>query len=155
RVLDRCDGSRPVIPNSGVLPHPPLLDGTDTHAYFGWYHGTFRQFARFVAAWPRVGRFVSEFGAQAVPDDPAFLRPERWPDRDWDDAAQRFALQKVFFDEQVPPAASPTFAAWVEATQRHQADVIKFHVETLRRLKYRPTGGFAQFCFADPAPAVS
>ena len=29
------------------------------------------------------------------------------------------------------------------------------HVEALRRLKYRPTGGFAQFCFADGHPAVT
>ena len=27
--------------------------------------------------------------------------------------------------------------------------MIRHHVETLRRLKYRPTGGFAAFCFAD------
>ena len=32
---------------------------------------------------------------------------------------------------------------------------MKHHVETLRRLKYRPTGGFAQFCFADGMPAVT
>ena len=29
------------------------------------------------------------------------------------------------------------------------------HIEALRRLKYRPTGGFAQFCFADGHPAVT
>src|SRR5690606_7237130 len=32
---------------------------------------------------------------------------------------------------------------------------IKHHVETLRRLKYRPTGGFAQFFLADALPAVT
>jgi beta-mannosidase len=32
---------------------------------------------------------------------------------------------------------------------------VKHHIETLRRLKYRPTGGFAQFCFADGMPAVT
>ena len=29
------------------------------------------------------------------------------------------------------------------------------HVETLRRLKYRPTGGFAAFALADPAPGAT
>ena len=29
------------------------------------------------------------------------------------------------------------------------------HIEALRRIKYRPTGGFAQFCFADGHPAVT
>jgi beta-mannosidase len=33
--------------------------------------------------------------------------------------------------------------------------VIRHHIETLRRLKYRPTGGFAQFCFADSYPSVT
>ena len=39
RALRRADGTRPVIAHSGVWPHPPKLDGTDTHLYFGWYHG--------------------------------------------------------------------------------------------------------------------
>ena len=33
--------------------------------------------------------------------------------------------------------------------------MIRFHIETLRRLKYRPTGGFCHFSFADGYPAVS
>ena len=33
--------------------------------------------------------------------------------------------------------------------------MIKHHIETLRRLKYRPTGGFCQFAFADAHPAVT
>jgi beta-mannosidase len=37
----------------------------------------------------------------------------------------------------------------------YQASVIKHHVEHLRRLKYRPTGGFCLFSLADSQPAVS
>ena len=33
--------------------------------------------------------------------------------------------------------------------------VVRRHIEALRRIKYRPTGGFAQFCFADGHPAVT
>ena len=33
--------------------------------------------------------------------------------------------------------------------------MIRHHVETLRRLKYRPTGGFCQFLLADAQPAVT
>jgi beta-mannosidase len=33
--------------------------------------------------------------------------------------------------------------------------VIRHHVEELRRLKYRPTGGFAQFLLTDPQPGVT
>jgi beta-mannosidase len=55
----------------------------------------------------------------------------------------------------VPPAEHATFDSWRDATQRYQAEVVKHHVEALRRLKYAPTGGFAQFCFADAMPAVT
>ena len=104
---------------------------------------------------PRLARFVTEFGAQAVPADAEFCEPERWPDLDWERLGHRHALQKPVFDKYVPPADYTTFDEWRDATQRYQATVIKHHIETLRRIKYRPTGGFAQFCFADGMPAVT
>ena len=33
--------------------------------------------------------------------------------------------------------------------------MIERHIRELRRIKYRPNGGFAQFAFADAAPLVS
>jgi len=155
RAIDKADGSRPVIAHSGVLPHPPQLDGTDSHFYFGWYHGEERMFPTLARRTPRLVRFVSEFGAQAVPESADFMDAARWPDLDWDRLAGTHALQKGPFDRYVPPAASPTFDAWRAATQAYQAELLKHHVETLRRLKYRPTGGFAMFCFADAHPAVT
>jgi beta-mannosidase len=154
-VLAKNDGSRPVVPHSGILPHPPLFDGTDSHLYFGWYWGDERDLPKLARWWPRLARFVTEFGAQAVPDDAAFLDPARWPDLDWERAARHHSLQKVFFDRHVPPGEHATFEAWQRATQRYQADVVRYHVEALRLLKYRPCGGFAQFCFADGYPSVT
>jgi len=154
-VLERTDGSRPVVPHSGVLPHPPQLDGTDSHLYLGWYGGDERDLPRLLRLWPRLARFVTEFGAQAVPEDAAFLDPARWPDLDWERAARHHALQKACFDRTVPPADHDDLASWRAATQRHQAELIRLYVETLRRLKYRPCGGFAQFCLADAQPAVT
>lgn len=154
-VLDHDDGSRPVVPHSGVLPHPPQLDGTDTHLYFGWYHGDERDLPRLLRWWPRLARFVTEFGAQAVPDDASFLEPERWPDLDWGRARHTHSLQKEFFDRHVPPAEYESFESWREATQAYQAELIRHHIQTLRRLKYRPCGGFAQFCFGDGYPSVT
>jgi beta-mannosidase len=144
RSLRRADGTRPVVAHSGVWPHLPQLDGTDTHVYFGWYHGDERDLPRFLSALPRMARFVTEFGAQSVPD---WVTPH-------DDLAALGAQQRSF-ERYVPRAASETFDAWREATQRYQAALVKRHVEELRRLKYRPTGGFAQFCFADVAPRIS
>lgn len=155
RALRKADPSRPVIASSGMLPHLPQLDGTDTHTYFGWYFGDERDFPTFLRRLPRLARFVTEFGAQAVPADAGFCEPERWPDLDWARLARTHNLQKHAFDRYVPPGEFAAFDEWRDATQRYQATVVKHHIEALRKLKYRPTGGFAQFCFADGHPAVT
>ncbi len=153
RALEKADGSRPVVAHSGVLPHPAW--GTDSHLYYGWYLGEERDFPTVLARVPVLGRFVSEFGAQAVPTDAPFCQPAQWPDLDWPTLESKHGLQKERFDRYVPPAAFATFDAWRDATQEYQATVIRFHIETLRRLKYRPTGGFCQFLLGDGQPAVS
>jgi beta-mannosidase len=155
RSIERADESRPVIAHSGVLPHPPTFDGTDSHLYFGWYHGDERDLPGFAATMPRMVRFVSEFGAQAVPDADEFMHPADWPDLDWEHLAHHHALQKTIFDARVPPADFASLDGWRRATQAYQALVIKHHIEHLRRLKYRPTGGFCLFSLADSQPAVT
>ncbi len=155
RAIDQADGTRPVIAHSGVLPHPPLLDGTDSHLWFGWHHGDERDLGGFARLVPRQVRFVSEFGAQAVPETADFCRPGDWPDLDWEHLEREHGLQKAVFDRHVPPADHPTFDSWRRATQAYQAKLIRRHIETLRRLKYRPAGGFAQYDLVDGRPAVS
>lgn len=153
RALEKADGSRPVVAHSGILPHP--ANGTDSHLYFGWYHGNERDLPRAMARLPVLARFVGEFGAQAVPSSAAFAQPQRWPDLDWEHLAAHHGLQKAILDRQVPSAGLATFDEWRDATQAYQATVIRYHVETLRRLKYRPAGGFCQFLLADAQPAIS
>lgn len=153
RALRRADRSRPVLRNSGVLPQPGA--GTDAHLYFGWYHGEADDLPRGLRAWPRAGRFVGEFGAQALPPNADFMEPARWPDLDWDRLERHYCLQKAIFDRRLPPAGFATFDAWRHASQEYQADLVKLQVETLRRVKYRPTGGFAVFCLNDAQDAVS
>ncbi|MGI8793213.1 MAG: glycoside hydrolase family 2 protein [Acidimicrobiales bacterium] len=155
RALHKADPTRPVVAHSGVWPGL-ASGGTDSHLYFGWYWGEEQDLAAFCAAWPRQARFVSEFGAQAVPVAADFMEPHRWPDLDWDRLAEHHALQRQFMAAQgLDPSDYPTFEAWQAATQAHQSRLIRHHIETLRRLKYRPTGGFAQFCFIDAHPAVT
>jgi beta-mannosidase len=155
RALERADGTRPVIAHTGVQPHPPPRDGTDSHLNFGWYHGNERDLPGFLRALPRMARFVTEFGAQAVPEDASFCEPERWPDLDWERLGRTHALQRAVFERFVPPGDHPTFESWADATQAYQAVLVRRQVEALRRIKYQPTGGFAQFCFADGHPAVT
>ena len=155
RAFEQADETRTTIAHSGVLPHLPLLDGTDSHLYFGWYHGNERDLPGFAASMPRMVRFVSEFGAQAVPQAADFMEPKLWPDLDWDMLRERHGLQLHAFEKFVPPSAHRTFDEWREATQRYQATLLRHHIETLRRLKYHPTGGFCFFMFNDACPMVS
>lgn len=155
RAIDSADSSRPVIPHSGVLPHPPQLDGTDTHLFHGWYQGEAGDLADLARTVPRMVRFVSRFGAQSVPDSDAFIEPDTWPDLDWERLERHHGLEKAVFDVRVPPAAYPSFDTWRKATQRHQSEVLVRQIEILRRLKYRPTGGFALYLLADAQPAIS
>ncbi|MDP9074753.1 MAG: hypothetical protein M3N98_11370 [Actinomycetota bacterium] len=152
-ALEKADSTRPVVAHSGIFPHPAW--GTDSHLYLGWYVGDERDLPWAMRHLPVLGRFVSEFGAQAVPTDAGFCQPQNWPDLDWPRLARVHGLQKAIFDQHVPPAEHATFESWRDATQAYQARLIRFHIETLRRLKYRPTGGFCQFCLADSQPAVS
>jgi beta-mannosidase len=155
RAFEQADPTRLVVPHSGVLPHFPKLDGTDSHFYFGWYHGDVRDIDRLARSLPRLVRFMSEFGAQAVPDNHDFIDTRPWPDLDWDTLERRHGLQKWAFDERVPPDQFATFGEWQHATQVYQAELIKHHVELLRRIKYRPAGGFCLFALNDPEPVVS
>ena len=150
----RSDPTRPVVTHSGVPPGP-LRDGTDSHLYFGWYMGRMADMAGVLRRWPRLARFVSEFGAQAVPESADFMEPERWPDLDWKRLEARHNLQAQHFERFVPPDEFATFDDWRAATQAYQAALIQLQIEDLRRLRYRPTGGFLQFCFADGHPGVT
>ncbi|HLF41605.1 MAG TPA: hypothetical protein VI854_09060, partial [Acidimicrobiia bacterium] len=154
RALSRADPTRPVVNHSGVPPGP-LRDGTDSHLYFGWYTDTMAGLAPALRRWPKRARFVSEFGAQAVPDSAEFMQPERWPNLDWPRLTGRHSLQKAIFDRIVPPAEHATFDGWRAATQAYQAALVQLQAEDLRRLRHRPTAGFLQFCFADGYPAVT
>ena len=153
-TLRRADPTRTVIPHSGVWPGLGST-GTDSHFYFGWYHGRLDGLGPALRRWPRVARFVTEFGAQAVPERADFMQPERWPDLDWDQLFEHHACQKRIFNRHVPPARFRSFDAWRDATQQYQAALIQLQVEDLRRLKFAPTGGFCHFCFADGHPAVT
>ena len=154
RALEHADKTRPVVAHSGVLPHIGNV-GTDAHTYFGWYHGEERDFPAWVRRVPRLARFLSEFGSQAIPDNDEFMGAETWPSLDWDRLARTHCLQLEPFNRYVPPADYPSYDDWRAATQRYQATILKHHIETLRRLKYRPAGGFAAFYWADAHPAVT
>jgi beta-mannosidase len=155
RAFETNDETRPVIAHSGIAPHLPQLDGTASHLHFGWYYGDEADLGGFAATMPRMVRFVSDFGTRSIPANAGFMHPERWPQLDWAELAERFGFEPGPFEAHVSPSPHATFDEWRDATQRYQATVLRHQIETLRRLKYAPTGGFALMMLNDAAPAVS
>ena len=156
RAFEQADPTRPTVAHSGVGPHLPALSGTDSHLWLGWHRGELGDLAERARLVPNRVRFISEFGAQAVPDSaPSFVDVAAWPDLDWEGLREHHGLAVDVMFERVPPGDHPTFGSWKAATQRYQAEVLRHHIETLRRLKYRPVGGFSFSTLADPAPMIS
>ena len=102
RAFERADDTRPVVAHSGVVPHLPQLDGTDSHLYFGWRDGDERELERAARRIPRMMRFVSEFGAQAAPSASDELHPDRWPHLDWERLAVHAGLEVDVMETAVP-----------------------------------------------------
>ena len=153
RVLDRTDGSRPVVAHTAVPPHFPQLDGTTSHLWFGWHGGRAADLASTVARVPRMARFVTAFGAASVAPSAPALNDPLWPAIDWDRLAADTGTRASSLRHLVPPRGVADAERWATLTGLTQAEVVRTSVELLRRLKYRPTGGFAQFYLADAAPS--
>ncbi len=154
-ALRNADPSRPAIAHSGVLPHPPQFEGTDTKLELGWTRGEASDLERLAAALPRLVRFVTGLSPQSVPYNADFADSERWPALDWGRLSERHGLDRSAFDQQVPPLAYRTFDEWRDASLDYQAKVVRLQIERLRRLRFSPTGGFVVSFLADAVPAVS
>ena len=150
------DADRPVIAHSGI---PGLLrEGTDAHLYFGWYMGTMRGLDMMARANRRALRFVTEYGAQALPIPEHFRRmcdADKVSDLDWDMLEKRHMLQTNLMHKFSPPRADASVEDYAGLTQWYQARVIRYTNELLRRMKYNPCGGAVHFLFNDCAPVVS
>jgi len=153
RAFNRADGSRPVVQGSGSWPSAPRFDGSDTHLRFGWLAGTGRDLEAFARRIPRMVRWVSSFGTQSIPrnDDVKVLD---WP-ADLGLLAERYGLNEHGFRQYLPTSDSNTIDDWIDASQAYQGTVLRRQIETLRRLKYSPTGGFTFSALADSRPAIS
>jgi beta-mannosidase len=153
RAFNRADGSRPVVQGSGSWPSAPQFDGTDTHLRFGWHSGTGRDLESFARRIPRMVRWVSSFGAQAIPHHDQ-VKVTDWP-ADLGLLAERYGLNETGFRQYLPTSDADTIGDWIEASQAYQSTLLRRQIETLRRLKYKPTGGFTFGALADCRPAIS
>ena len=109
RAFEQADPTRPTVAHSGVGPHLPQLDGTDTHLWLGWHRGEVGDLAERARLVPRAVRFVSEFGAQSVPDSAVeFVDASRWPELDWESLREHHGLEVEVMRARVPPDEHPT-----------------------------------------------
>lgn len=153
RVLQRTDGSRPIVAHTAVPPHLPQLDGTTSHLWFGWHDLSAADLGAALARVPRMGRFVTAFGAATVDPDLPELRSPRWPALDWEHVAAAVGAPIRSLHHAAPPAPVADGPTWARYGQAAQAEILRTTIETLRRLKYRPTGGFCAFYLTDPSTA--
>lgn len=153
RAIEKADPTRPVIQHSGCWPSPPRFDGTDTHLWFGWLGGTGRDLDELARRVPRLVRWVSAFGAQSIPHDLPGVDERVWPPEPGQ--LQALGWNRHGFDQFVPAADHRSFESWQVASQNYQATLLRRQIETLRRLKYRPAGGFSFSALSDCRPAVS
>ncbi len=141
RELKAADPTRPIVTRSASLPSLADPAGSDTFLWFGWRAGLVTDFADAVASWPRLGAFPGGIGSQSVAV------------RAWGEDEPRWVTaERPSFDRYVARSDHDDGESWAEATRRYQGDLLTFHIETLRRVKYSPAGGFCLFALADIEP---
>ncbi len=142
RELRNADKSRTVIARSGSLPALTDTSASDPHLWLGWHNGMPEDLPELLKSWPRLGQFLGGFGTQSVAIN------------DWgEDEPTWETAQAGAFERYLPRRAYADGISWSIATRAYQADLIRVHIETLRRLKYRPTGGFCLTALADAEPS--
>ncbi len=141
RELRNADRTRTTIARSGGLPRPSDPTGSDSQLWLGWHIGRPEDLPDLLRRWPRLGAFLGGIGSQSVAVE------------DWDRAAPRWpSAERAAFARYVPRSAYGDGRSWAAATRAYQADVVRAQIETLRRLKYRPTGGFCIVALVDAEP---
>ena len=110
RAFESADETRPVVAHSGVAPHLPQLDGTDSHLYFGWYYGDEADLAGFAATdaadGPLRQRVRRPLGAVRRRRSPT---PSAGRSSTGRELTERYGYEPAMFERHVPPAPYPTF----------------------------------------------
>ncbi len=157
-IVTEEDPTRTVVRSSGEFHVPYVREGTDTHAYFGWYssHGSLEDAEMMQRRFPGNMSFVTEFGAQSFPNLESCRR--FMPDPLTDEAARRLverhSLQGEIMANWIPWREAGSLAETVALSQDYQIFINRYYIDRLRHRKYHPTGGIIAFLFVDPYPAV-
>jgi beta-mannosidase len=142
--FERLDPSRPALAASGDV---------DLHLMMGWSAGSWADLAQVEPM------MVTAFGAQSLPDadSPVWEQIEtRWPAADDEPSWRHAGFQPVNWAERGAglPSAHQTLEAYVEASQRYQADIVRFAAEHLRTRKFESCWGAFAYHLIDPYPGI-
>ncbi len=142
--FDRLDPSRPSLAASGDV---------DLHLMLGWDGGSWADLAHVEPL------MVTAFGAQSLPDSDSPAWEDigtRWPAAD-DEPSWRYAgFQPVNWAERGVglPSAHSSLESYIEASQRYQADVVRFAAEHMRTRKFESCWGAFAYHLVDPFPGI-
>lgn len=139
RELEAADPTRPIVARSGHLPSR-LDQPSDSRLWLGWRTGKAGDAASLFDRWPRLATFPAGIGAQSL------TLPAAVEQQDWSTAEFESLVRYV------NPSHYDDFASWAEATDQYQAELLRRHVETIRRRKFQPSGGFCVTALADAEP---
>ena len=157
-VAEHEDPTRPVVRSSGEFHIPYVREGTDSHAYFGWYrnHGTLEDAELMQRRFPGNLSFVTEFGTQSFPNLESCLAfmPDPLTEEAVHRLQMRHGLQGEIMANWIPWREATSLAEVVALSQDYQIFINRYYIDRLRDRKYRPTGGVIAFLFVDPYPAV-
>jgi len=143
-LFERLDPSRPALAASGDL---------DSRVRLGWSEGGWQEIADLEP------RFVSEFGAQALPgiDSPVWeVLGRDWPVADDDPGWLYSGFQPFAWAENGVglPSDHSTLAEYVEASQEYQSWLVRFAVDQFRRRKFAGCWGAFVYQLVDPFPGI-
>lgn len=131
------------------------ISSTVEHPWLGWYSGDWKDYGK-----PTTSPWITEFGAQALPDVSSLRRifneEELWPDNDSDWAKwsfHNFQRRETFDIAKVPMGS--TIQEFVNNTQQYQAKLIKLAAESYRQQRYRPVTAAFQFMFVEDWPSFN
>jgi beta-mannosidase len=125
------------------------------HAWQGWYHGRYQDFAKGTAQ-----PVLSEYGAQAVPELSTlrtFLKDEElWPLtgktlETWE--FHDFQRKELVEIAKVP--LGNDVQELIRNTQAYQARLTQYAAESFRRQKWQPVTGIFQFMFNEHWPSMN
>jgi len=142
REIQSADPSRPVISRSGDLPTPITVERSDTNLWLGWKAATYKNLTNLTRKWPRLFEFPGGIGSQSVIVQDWEIHEPTWE-----------TAQKESFRKYLPRRAYANGKTWAKATRIYQADLIKFHVESFRKLMFKPCGGFCIYALRDTEPS--